>query len=222
MDDDLLRSVAERAVSSPERVQLQRLDWIAKALEIFVGEGIDAVRIMRLAGELEVTRGSFYWHFANRAELVDALVKYWQAKNTPAIVEAVAAARSLADGVLRFFEACVDPQQFDPRLDLAVREWARRSPPIRAQMEEADNARIEALKELFRRFGYAHPDSFIRARVIYFAQIGFYALDVKEPMKTRLGYLESYFTAFTGRRLSHLEAEAFRGRLLDEFSESQS
>ncbi|MEM7293165.1 MAG: TetR/AcrR family transcriptional regulator [Pseudomonadota bacterium] len=200
-DRALLRAVAERGSETQERTQLQRLDWLSKALDLFVAEGIDAVRITRLANELDVTRGSFYWHFTNRDDLIDALVDYWRGKNTAAITDAFDGAESLSDGIFRFFEMCLDPAQFDPRLDLAIREWSRRSEKIRVQMDQADSTRIKAITQFFSRFAYPMPEAFIRARVIYYAQIGFYALDVKEPLATRLSYTEAYFESFTGKAL---------------------
>ncbi len=216
-DADLLQSVAERGAPEAERKQLGRVDWLHHALDIFVAEGIDAVRITRLGDELGVTRGSFYWHFANRKDLLDALVEFWQDKNTPAIAAAVADARSLAGGIFRFFEICIDSASFDPRLDLAIREWSRRSPRIRALLDREDDARIEALRAFFTRFGFPMPAALVRARVLYYAQIGFYALEVQEPLATRLGYTEAYFECFTGQRVRPAEAEQFRQYILDTY-----
>ena len=218
-DDTLLREVAGRGAAAQERTGLQRLDWLRAALEIFVAEGIEAVRITRLADTLEVTRGSFYWHFANRDDLIDALVAYWRDKNTRAVVDAVEGADTLSDGILRLFEAWLDPAAFDARLDLAIREWARRSEAIREEMRAADDARIDALTELYRRFGYAMPEALIRARVIYFAQIGFYALDVEEPMATRVAYTAAYFEAYTGKRIARKAADDFGRRILERFGD---
>ena len=120
-DKKLLKLVAERGSSVTERKQLQRFDWLLKALEIFV-KGIEAVLITRLAEELSVTRGSFYWRFDNREELIEALVDYWKKRNTNAIVDSVTGAERLCDGIFQFFVTCSDDQLFDPRLDLAVRE----------------------------------------------------------------------------------------------------
>jgi hypothetical protein len=63
------------------------------------------------------------------------------------------------------------------------------------------------------------PEAFIRARVIYFAQIGFYALDVKEPLTTRVTYTEAYFTAFTGKRLPPEEADTFSKMIMKKYAE---
>jgi len=212
-----LRAVADKGLEPVERNQLKRFDWLLAALELFVAEGIDAVRITRLADELGVTRGSFYWHFSNRDDLVESLVAYWRDKNTSVIVEAVSKATSLSDGIFNFFDTCVDHNQFDPRLDLAIREWARRSEEIREQIDLADETRVKAITEMFSRFAYAMPDAFIRARVIYFAQIGFYALDVKESLSTRLAYTEAYYECFTGKKLGTALADSFRKRINDKY-----
>jgi len=216
-DTSLLRAVAERGVTSPERNQLQRFDWLLKALEIFVEEGIDSIRITRLADDLGVTRGSFYWHFQNREDLIDSLVSFWKDKNTAAITGSVDEATSLASGIFRFFETCIDSSQFDPRLDLALREWARRSTAIRELLDGEDEARIEALRQFYLRFDYPMPQALIRARVLYYSQIGFYALGIHESLETRLDYTEAYFEAFTGRQLTARETADFRRHILDNY-----
>ena len=70
-----------------------------------------------------------------REDLIDALVSYWKDKNTVAITDSMTQASSLTDGIFRFFETCIDAGLFDPRLDLALREWARRSTRIHALVD---------------------------------------------------------------------------------------
>jgi AcrR family transcriptional regulator len=218
-DTSLLRAVAERGTSNQQRSQLQRFDWLLKALDIFVAEGIDAVRITRLAQDLGVTRGSFYWHFKNREDLIDALVSYWKDKNTAAITESVNQAADLAGGIFSFFETCIDSVRFDPRLDLALREWARRSAKLRTLVDREDQARIDALSGFFSRCDYAMPEALIRARVLYYSQIGFYALEVRESLTTRLSYTDAYFECFTGRQLKATDAADFRQHILDTYGD---
>jgi AcrR family transcriptional regulator len=216
-NDTLLRSVAEKGLTEADSTRLQRFDWLLAALEIFVAEGIDAVRITRLAEDLGVTRGSFYWHFSNRADLIDSLVAYWRDKNSSVMVEAVETATSLSDGIFNLFDTCVNNNQFDPRLDLAIREWARRSLVIRQEIDAADAVRLQAITDFFSRFDYPMPQALIRARVIYFAQIGFYALDVKEALSTRLSYTAAYYECFTGKILAPGEADLFRKRIMQQY-----
>lgn len=216
-DTSLLKAVAARGAPAPDRKQLQRFDWLQRALEVFISEGIDAVRITRLANDLGVTRGSFYWHFENREDLIDALVSYWKDKNTAAITRSVDMAASLADGIFGFFETCIDSASFDPRLDLAIREWSRRSAHIRKLVDREDAARIDALQQFYAGFDYPMPDALIRARVLYYSQIGFYALEIEEPLNTRLDYTASYFECFTGEKLDPKQAQAFRRHIVDTY-----
>ena len=59
------------------------------------------------------------------------------------------------------------------------------------------------------------PEAFIRARVIYFAQIGYYALVHDEPMDERSHYLKAYFKSFTGVPLDPVRAAAYQARHLE-------
>ena len=201
-------SVQQAATTS----HLSRQDWLDAGLRLLIEEGVEAVRITRLAEALGVTRGSFYWHFKDRGALLQGLIEVWSAKNTAAVLESVEDAVSLAHGILALFEVWIDPQRFDPRLDQAMRDWARRSSAMRDAVAQADDARVEAITPLFQRFGYKMPEAFIRARIVYFTQVGYYALDLNERLTQRLPYLETYYEGFTGREMASETAEAFRKR----------
>ena len=148
-----------------------------------------------------------------------AIISFWKGKNTPALTAAFDRAESLEDGILGFFEICIDNEQFDPRLDLAIREWARRSTPVRELLDQEDQARIDSLRQFFVRFDFPMPEALIRARVLYYSQIGFYALDVPEPLTTRLNYSEAYYRCFTGHSLTASSADQFRQDILDRYGD---
>ncbi len=57
---------------------LSRRNWIDFALQKLTNEGIDKVSIAVLARELSVTKGSFYWHFKNREDLLQAMPERWK------------------------------------------------------------------------------------------------------------------------------------------------
>src|SRR6185503_7754202 len=65
-----------------------RLDadaWIAAAFDALAKGGIDAVRVEALAKALDITKGSFYWHFADRRALLDAMLEAWMQGRVAAI-----------------------------------------------------------------------------------------------------------------------------------------
>jgi len=195
------------------RTTLQFDNWISEGLALLVEKGIDAVQITVLAKRLGVTRGSFYWHFENREELLDGLLAEWRARNSNVMFEAIADADSLESGVLELFAVWVDHARFDPKLDQAVRDWARHDPALHAKISEEDDARIAAIADFFERMSFEKTESFIRARVIYFTQLSYYALNVDEPFAERVGYLDAYMRTFTGRGVSHHGARDFENRM---------
>jgi AcrR family transcriptional regulator len=203
--------------SAPQRpapsgnVKATRDDWLDLALSALAVEGVDHVTVLALSERLGVSRSSFYWYFRNRDELLDALLDRWDRLNTRSIViQAEASAATVNEAVCNVFRCWVNPAIFSPRLDFAVREWARRSPHVRQALDASDRVRTEALKALFVRFGYEDGDALARARVLYYTQIGYYALDLKEPIETRLNLTPHYLKAFTGVLPTEGELDPFR------------
>ena len=132
-------------------------------------EGVDHVTVLNLSERLGVSRSSFYWYFKNRDELLGALLDRWDELNTRSIVaQAEAPAATVNEAVCNVFRCWINPTIFSPRLDFAVREWARRSAHVRKALDRADRVRTEATKALFVRFGYEDEDAFVRARVLYY------------------------------------------------------
>ena len=189
-------------------------DWIGAALSCLIDGGIDAVQITTLARKLKVTRGSFYWHFTGRDDLLEALLAEWRARNSGVMLDAVAQSESLETGILDLFSVWVDHTRFDPDLDQAVRDWARRDAALGTVLCDEDDARVAAIAAFFERFGFEPTEAFVRARVIYFTQLSYYALGIDEPMPCRVSYLDAYFLCFTGREIDASVSEAYRRLLL--------
>ncbi|MGM0562227.1 MAG: TetR/AcrR family transcriptional regulator [Pseudomonadota bacterium] len=193
-----------------ESLRTSKRDWLKAAVEILVSEGIDRVKVQVIARNLGVSRSSFYWFFKSRQDLLDQLLTYWRDLNTRSLLErAERPAESACRSVLNIFECWVNEELFDPRLDIAVRDWARRSSEVRKVVDDGDDRRMNALTRMFRRHGYPEEEAFIRARVLYFMQIGYYSLEIDEPMETRLSYLASYLYCFTGLEPTQQEISDF-------------
>lgn len=194
--------------------QLGPDDWIGTALNVLVEDGIEAVQITALSRRLNVTRGSFYWHFASREDLLEALLAEWRARNSGVMLDALAQSDTLESGILDLFSVWVDHTRFDPNLDLAVRDWARRDAALHDILRAEDDGRVAAIAGFFGRHGYESTEAFVRARVIYFTQLSYYALGIDEPMEKRLSYLDAYFLCFTGTKIDASVAEAYRALLI--------
>ncbi len=188
-----------------------RDDWLDLALALLARGGIGAVSVLDLSARLGVSRSSFYWHFHSRDGLHDALLTKWDARNTRSIVrQAKAPAATITEAVCNVFRCWVDSALFSPRLDMAVRAWAQTSEVARRRLDLADRERMAAIEAMFARHGFAPNDALVRARALYTVQIGYYALDIREPMEARLALAPHYLETITGVRPSDDELSAFR------------
>jgi len=187
-----------------------KLDWLNLAIDALINEGIDQVKVQVMAKKLGVSRSSFYWFFESIQDLQDQLLSHWLTRNTGPIIErAMRPAGTITRAICHVFECWVEPKLFDPNLDIAVRFWGRRDPKVRAIVEQADDQRVDALSKMFRRYGYDEEDAFIRARILYFTQIGHYTLEVQEEPAVRLSHLRAYLHGFAGVEPRLEEVEAF-------------
>jgi hypothetical protein len=62
---------------------------------------------------------------------------------------------------------------------------------------------------MYIRHGYAEEDAFIRARVLYYMQIGYYVLGVHESFDVRLSHLSAYLRSFTGQEPTAQDIQDF-------------
>lgn len=197
-------------------IKVTARDWLAAAESVLIERGVAQVKVLTLAETLQVSRSSFYWYFKSRKDLLDRLLANWQGRNTQAVTDHCARpAPDITVAVMNLFECFIDPVKFDPRLDFAVREWARRSDDVRAEVDVADTARIQAIQGMFIRHGYSEGEAYVRARIIYYMQIGYYALVETEPLETRIAQLEAYLISFTGQRPESAEMADFVERSRD-------
>lgn len=181
-------------------VKVTRDDWLAVAMDVLVSDGVERVKVLRLATRMGVSRSSFYWYFKSRQDLLDALLRHWEQTNTAAMVaQAELPAETITAAVCNVQRCVVNRALFDTALDFAVRDWARRSGRVRALLDRSDARRLEALTAMFARHGYARLDAVARARVLYFMQLGYDFAQLGEPPETRLSMVPHYLLAFTGR-----------------------
>jgi AcrR family transcriptional regulator len=203
-------SGAESAKTSP--VRTTREDWLRTAMDTLISDGVEKVKVLTIAQKLNSSRSSFYWFFKSRKDLLDQLLEAWKSKNTQPLVErAERPAGTITEAVLNIFECWADEELFDTRLDFAVREWARRSGSVRKALDKADGERLEAVSKMFVRHGYDAHEAVIRARTLYFMQVGYFALDLQEPIEARLLYTQQYLLCLTGKTGSKEEIERFAG-----------
>jgi AcrR family transcriptional regulator len=156
--------------ADPERASLTPEAWIDAATQVLVDQGIDHVRVDVLAGQLGVTRGSFYWHFRDREDLLRRVLAAWRERATEQLTRRLERAHTdprqqLHDVISLPFRGHAAAQA--ARIELAIRAWARRDETARAAVDEADAARIAYHVHVFAALGFALPEARSRAFVLY-------------------------------------------------------
>lgn len=76
----------KKEVAPTARTLLGRERWVQAAIDALIEGGLEAVAVEPLALRLEVTKGSFYWHFANKDELLGAVALRWEELGTEQVI----------------------------------------------------------------------------------------------------------------------------------------
>ena len=165
------------------RTRLTPEAWIDAATEVLVDQGIDHVRVDVLAGQLQVTRGSFYWHFRDREDLLRRVLQAWRELSTVQLTRRLAVARGdpreqLRDVISLPFRGRAALRA--ARIELAIRAWARRDPLAQEAVDEGDAARIAYHAEIFQALGFKAADAQMRGFVLY-------SYEVAESLLSRQG-----------------------------------
>jgi AcrR family transcriptional regulator len=187
--------------------------WLQAAYDGLLESGVDSVKILPLAKKLNLSRTSFYWFFKDREELLAALVARWREKNTGSIVkQAQAYAESLAEAMLNVFDCWLNSDLFDAKFEFAVRSWALQSDELLAEVRDADLTRLEALKQMFIRFGHSEITADARARTTYLVQIGYISMQSEENIVVRMKRIPEYIAIYTGQVAEQRELDRFFSR----------
>lgn len=178
--------------------ELLRDDWIAIARKALIKEGIAGVKIDRLAKSLGVTRGGFYWRFKNPQDLFDALLEDWRSTNTAPWLDALLGEGTPGERFYKLEQVWIEEKEYQPKYDMAVRSWGHVSSKVARAVHSEDGKRIEALRRLFIDAGNSPAEASIRARIVYYHQIGYYAMGIKETYEERERLGPLYYRVLTG------------------------
>jgi AcrR family transcriptional regulator len=157
-------------LTSPRR-RLSREDWATAALTAIAEGGLSAVAVEPLAARLGTTKGSFYWHFANRDALLSAALEVWEETTTTAVLAQVAGASGDPQTQLRtLIKLVVDMAERDPVGVALLAHTAH--PVVGPAVERVTRARIEGTVRIFAGIGFRPAQARRRALLAYSAYLG--------------------------------------------------
>ena len=141
---------------------LTAADWAEAALQLIAEKGLGALTVDALAARLGVTKGSFYWHFTGRADLLGAALHRWEERAT---TDAITGLGAVPDARRRL-ELMLDAASQPPRsrsLYAALAEAAE-DPVVRRVLNRVASVRIEYLQECYCALGLT--DSLARSHAV--------------------------------------------------------
>jgi len=167
--------------------QLSAKDWLDQGLKTLAKSGFTALKAEPLAKAMGVSRGSFYWHFADIGAFHAAILAHWHevaAEQIIANVEASAKDENPLPLLLR--------QVFGGRLPIenAVRTWASVDPAARAAVQAIDRRRLSYVESLLIQSGLSVEVARARAQILYWAFVGFALSDPPLPKARQQAVLD--------------------------------
>ena len=142
----------------------KKIDWLRAALAVFESEGIEGVRVERLARDLNVAKSGFYWHFKDRDELYDELIELWERESTQEV--------TLSEEVIslppteRLLRTAYLIWEHDlARFDLPFQSWGQSDSKVLARVQHVYDQRLSWIRQMFRELGFKGVDLEMRTRL---------------------------------------------------------
>jgi AcrR family transcriptional regulator len=167
--------------------QLSAKDWLDQGLKALAQNGFTALKAEPLAKAMGVSRGSFYWHFADIGAFHAAILKHWREVAAEQIIANVEAAAKDQDPL-----ALLLHRVFGEKLTLesAVRTWATVDTSARAAVQAIDRRRLGYVESLLKQSGLPAETARARAQILYWAFLGFALSDRALPKARQQAMLD--------------------------------
>lgn len=169
---------------------LTRDDWISGAWDMLGESGMDGVRVEPLARRLGVTKGSFYWHFKDRGELLEALLGRWFSIWDDQMSAEMHEANDPADRIWALFESVVG--RVTRGQTVALRMLSHSDPDLAGRIEERDNQRLAFLMTQLEAIGFSRDNARVRGQVYQAIMTGEYLRSGGLPLDERIRRARDY------------------------------
>jgi AcrR family transcriptional regulator len=163
-----------RRTNAGTRTQLDRIDWVENANDVLAREGVSGLRVEALAKRCGVTKGSFYWHFKDRRDLLGAVLERWKEGRIRDIEKTTSISpgqeRAQLHYAIEVYGASRNRRGM--AIELAIRDWARHDPQAAAVVESVDLYRLECTRRLFVSVGMSDAEAKSRSLLLYACVFG--------------------------------------------------
>lgn len=148
----------------PHKKRVSKAQWLERALEVLEAEGLQGVRVERLASDLGIAKAGFYWHFRDRPDLLQRMLDYWAQEYTAVLTENPQLLEG--DPEERLYKTTVLILDHDlAKYDLAIRSWAMHDREAAKAVRRVNRMRLEFLRSMFHDFGFRGRQLEMRTRL---------------------------------------------------------
>ena len=154
-------------------------DWAEAALQLIAEKGLSALTVSALATRLGVTKGSFYWHFAGRSELLAAALSRWEQRATAENIRGLNAIPDPRQRLALMLAAASEPPR--ARSLYAALAEAAEDPVVGAVLNRVATMRIAYLEQCYRELQIAPAAAKSLAVLAYAAYRGLLQLAHEAP-----------------------------------------
>jgi AcrR family transcriptional regulator len=167
--------------------QLSARDWLDQGLKTLARDGFTALKAEPLAKAMGVSRGSFYWHFADIGAFHAAILQHWRDIAAERIIADVEASSGHDNPLMVLLR-----RVFGERLALetAVRGWAATDPLARKAVQAIDRRRLGYVEKLLEASGLVPGVAQARAQILYWTFLGFALSDHPLPRARQAAVLD--------------------------------
>ena len=169
---------------------LTRGDWIAGAWDMLGETGLDGVRVEPLARRLGVTKGSFYWHFKDRQQLIEALLDRWFSIWDDQMLPDMEHATDPADRIWALFQSVIG--RLTRGQTVSLRMLSHNDADIARRIEERDAQRLAFLTTQLVEIGFGEDEARVRGQVYQTIMTGEYLRSGGFPLEDRIARARSY------------------------------
>ncbi len=167
-------STSAASPKTPPAKSLLPSDWAAAALVAIADGGIEKLSVERLAKSIGVTKGSFYWHFSDRAALIEAAALEWECRSTDEVIAVLSSIDDPRQRLRTMFEISFGDSELGP-IDTALAAKAD-DPVIGGIVRRVTKKRVESIESIFLEIGLTVDDTKLQARLAYAAYLGHFQL----------------------------------------------
>jgi AcrR family transcriptional regulator len=179
-------------------VRTPRVSWIDEGLKALGRGGPEAVRIEPLARALGVSKGGFYWHFEDRQALLGEMLDAWERRYVDEVIEVVDAVEGDARARLRSLFGLASASGGELlKVELAIRDWARRDRSVARRLRRVDNRRMAYMRSLFAEFLDDPDEVEARCLMTFSLFVGAGLVRAEHAGRTKADVLESALRSLT-------------------------